>query len=367
MSSAGAASKLAELGVPAGVITGKNVRTVLKHAQDNGYAIPAFNCTSSSTINAVLEAARDLNSPVMIQFSNGGAQFMAGKGLDNSKQQASILGAVAGAHLVRAVAPAYGIPVFVHSDHCAKKLLPWFDGMLAADEEYFKAHGEPLFSSHMLDLSEEPKAENIEICLKYLKRMAPMDCLLEMEIGITGGEEDGVNNEDVDNAALYTQPQDILDIYDAFTPVTDLFTIAAAFGNVHGVYKAGNVKLHPELLGKHQAFVAEKKGLKDKHPVKFVFHGGSGSLPAEIQEALKNGVVKMNVDTDTQWAYWEGLKNFYESKKAYLQGQIGNPEGEDKPNKKYYDPRVWVRKAEESMIKRVQESMKELKDVERYK
>ncbi|KAJ1553167.1 Fructose-bisphosphate aldolase 1, partial [Nowakowskiella sp. JEL0078] len=272
--------------VPAGVITGDN----------HGFAIPAFNCTSTSTVNAALEAGRESKSPVIIQFSQGGSAYFAGKGLSNSHQEASVLGAVSGAHYVRSVAKAYGIPVIVHSDHCAKKLLEWFDGMLLADEEYFEIHGEPLFSSHMLDLSEEPKAENIEICLKYLERLAPINCLLEMEIGVTGGEEDGVNNEDVDNASLYTQPEDIWEIYEAFskylTYVTDLFTIAAAFGNVHGVYAAGNVKLHPELLNKHQAFVKEKLGTDDDKPVWFVFHGGSGSSNDEIITAVAAGVVK---------------------------------------------------------------------------
>ncbi|TPX67691.1 fructose-bisphosphate aldolase [Spizellomyces sp. 'palustris'] len=346
--------------VPAGVVTGDNVRKVFNYAREHNFAIPAVNCTSTSTINAALEAARDAKSPVIIQFSNGGGAFFGGKGLDNKNQEASVIGSVAGAHYIRAVAKAYGIPVLVHSDHCAKKLLPWFDGMLEADEAYFKQHGEPLFSSHMLDLSEESKAENIEICKKYLKRMAAIGCLLEMEIGITGGEEDGVNNEDVDNASLYTQPEDIWDIYREFSEITDLFTIAAAFGNVHGVYKPGNVKLHPELLGKHQAFVKEKLGAKNDKPVFFVFHGGSGSTAQEIKTAVGNGVVKMNIDTDTQWAYWDGLRKFYESKKAYLQTQIGNPEGEDKPNKKYYDPRVFIREAEKTMIARVRQAFDEL-------
>jgi fructose-bisphosphate aldolase class II len=346
--------------VPPGVVTGDNLRKLLQYVKQHGFAIPAFNCTTTSTVNAVLEAARDSKSPVMIQFSNGGGAYFCGKGLSNSNQEASVLGSVAGAHYVRAVAKAYGVPVVLHSDHCAKKLLPWFDGMLEADEAYFKVHGEPLFSSHMLDLSEEPKAENIEICMKYLKRMAPMGLLLEMEIGITGGEEDGVNNEHVDNAALYTQPEDIWDIYQEFSKVTDLFTIAAAFGNVHGVYKPGNVKLHPELLGKHQTFVHSKLGGKDDKPVYFVFHGGSGSTAEEIKTAVSFGVIKMNVDTDTQWAYWNGLREFYESKKGYLQTQIGNPDGADKPNKKYYDPRVFIREAEKGMIKRVIQAFTEL-------
>ncbi|KAI9489487.1 fructose-bisphosphate aldolase [Zychaea mexicana] len=349
--------------VPAGVVTGDNLRKLFEYAREHKFAIPAINCTSTSTINAALEAARDLKSPIIIQFSNGGSAFIAGKGLSNKNQEASIIGAVAGAQYVRTVAKAYGIPVIIHSDHCAKKLIPWFDGMVAADEEYFKANGEPLFSSHMLDLSEEPKEENIEICLKYLKRMAPMGCLLEMEIGITGGEEDGVNNEDVDNASLYTQPEDIWDIYKAFSEVTDLFSIAAAFGNVHGVYAPGNVKLHPELLEKHQAYVTEQLKSENPKPVFFVFHGGSGSSEQEIATAVNNGVVKMNVDTDTQWAYWIGLRDFYEAKKDYLQTQVGNPEGANKPNKKVYDPRVWVRESEKTMIARVQQACKDLGNV----
>ncbi|KAG2198823.1 hypothetical protein INT47_000739 [Mucor saturninus] len=346
--------------VPAGVVTGDNVKKIFDYAHKHSFAIPAINCTSTSTVNAALEAAKKSQSPIIIQFSNGGAAYVAGKGIDNKNQEASILGAVAGAQYVRSIAKAYGIPVLVHSDHCAKKLLPWFDGMLAADEEYFKAHGEPLFSSHMLDLSEEPMEENIEICLKYLKRMAPMKCLLEMEIGITGGEEDGVDNSAVDNASLYTQPEDIWEIYRRFSEVTDLFSIAAAFGNVHGVYAPGNVKLHPELLGKHQAYVKEKLNAETDKPVYFVFHGGSGSTHEEIKTALSFGVIKMNVDTDTQWAYWHGLRDFYEKNKPYLQSQVGNPEGENKPNKKYYDPRVFIRAAELTMVERVEKALDEL-------
>ncbi|KAI8875933.1 fructose-bisphosphate aldolase [Backusella circina FSU 941] len=349
--------------VPAGVVTGKNVYKVFEYARANNFAIPAINCTSTSTVNAALEAARDIKSPLIIQFSQGGSAFFAGKGLDNKNQEASIIGAVAGAEYVRTVAKAYGVPVIVHSDHCAKKLLPWFDGMLDADEQYFKAHGEPLFSSHMLDLSEETKEENIETCLKYLKRMAAINCFLEMEIGITGGEEDGVDNSGVDNASLYTQPEDIWDIFRSFSEVTNLFSIAAGFGNVHGVYAPGNVKLHPELLGKHQAYVKEQLKTEDDKPVFFVFHGGSGSTKAEIAEAVSNGVVKMNVDTDTQWAYWDGLREYYEAKKEYLQTQVGNPDGEAKPNKKFYDPRVFIREAEKTMSKRVKEACEDLGNV----
>jgi len=334
-----------------------------KHAKANGYAIPAFNCTTSSSINAVLEAGKVLNRPVMVQFSEGGSCFLAGKGLPNDKGvlQASILGAVVGAHYVRHVAPAYGVPVFCHSDHCAKKLLPWFDGMLEADEAFFKAHGEPLFSSHMLDLSEEPDEENIDICKKYLTRMAPMNQILEMEIGITGGVEDGVDNSSVSKDKLYSTPEDVYKVYEGLSPISEKFTIAAAFGNVHGVYKAGNVKLQPELLGQFQTFCAAKCGTEN--PYFFVFHGGSGSEKSDIATALKSGVVKMNVDTDTQWAYWEGLLNFYKAKEGWLQGQIGNPDGPEKPNKSYYDPRKWVRESELTMCKRVQESCADLKNV----
>jgi fructose-bisphosphate aldolase class II len=348
-------------GMKAGVVTGDVAWALLKDAKEKGYAMPAFNCTSTSTVNSVLEAGKKLNRPVMIQFSEGGSAFFCGKGLPNDKKQASILGAVAGAHYVRMVAPAYGIPVFVHSDHCAKKLLPWFDGMLEADEDFFKTHKEPLFSSHMLDLSEEPHEENIAICVEYLKKMAPMNIILEMEIGITGGVEDGVDNSGVSNDKLYSTPEDVMAVYNALNPISEKFTIAAAFGNVHGVYKPGNVKLQPELLDSFQKFGAEKLG-KEK-PYFFVFHGGSGSEKHEIEAALSYGVVKMNVDTDTQWAYWEGILNFYKAKEGYLQGQLGNPEGEDKPNKSYFDPRKWVREGEVSMIKRVEEGCTDLKNV----
>jgi len=349
--------------VPAGVITGENVKKLFAYAKKEGFAIPAFNVTSSSTAVAALEGARDAKAPVILQMSQGGAAYWAGKGVKNpaETQAASVAGAIAAAHYIRAVAPAYGIPVIVHTDHCAKKLLPWFDGMLEADEAYYKKNGEPLFSSHMLDLSEESKEENIEICLKYLKRMAKIDCWLEMEIGITGGEEDGVDNTGVDNNSLYTQPEDIWDIYKAFSEITDAFSIAAAFGNVHGVYKPGNVRLHPELLEKHQKYVKQQLG-KDapEYPVFLVFHGGSGSAKEEITTAVKNGVVKMNIDTDTQWAYLIGFREYFNKKKDYVATQVGNPDGADKPNKKYYDPRVWVREGEVTMRNRVQESMKDL-------
>jgi len=348
-------------GMKAGVITGKVAWSLLQFCKAKGFALPSFNCTGSSSCNAVLEAAAKIGMPAYIQFSEGGACFFAGKGLpnDKGKLQASILGACAGAHYVRNVAPAYGIPVLVHSDHCAKKLLPWFDGMLEADEVFFKENGEPLFSSHMLDLSEEPHEENVGICKTYFERMAPMGLILEMEIGITGGAEDGVDNTGVAKDKLYSTPEDTQLVWDTLSPISPMFTIAAAFGNVHGVYKPGNVKLQPELLDSFQKNLGPKVGYEK--PFFFVFHGGSGSEKSDISDAVDFGVVKMNVDTDTQWAYWEGLLKFYKAKSGYLQGQIGNPEGEDKPNKSYYDPRKWVRCSEETMRDRVVEAFKDLK------
>merc|ERR1719197_1499507 len=343
----------------AGVVTGDVAWNLLKFAKGKGFAMPAFNCTTSSTVNAVLEAGNKLGRPVIIQFSEGGSAFFAGKAVENKNKEASILGAVAGAHFVRNISPAYGIPVLVHSDHCAKKLLPWFDGMLEADQEYFKAYGEPLFSSHMLDLSEEPHEENIGICAQYFKKMAPMNLILEMEIGITGGVEDGVDNSGVAKDKLYSTPEDTELVWNTLSPISEKFTIAAAFGNVHGVYKPGNVVLQPELLDSFQKHLAAKVGYEK--PFFFVFHGGSGSEKHEIEAAVRYGVVKMNVDTDTQWAYWEGLLKFYKAKEGYLQGQIGNPEGADKPNKSYYDPRKWVRCSEESMRDRCIEAYRDLK------
>jgi fructose-bisphosphate aldolase class II len=348
-------------GMKPGVITGDTAWNLLRFAKAKGFAIPAFNCTTTSSVNAVLEAGKVLNRPVMIQFSEGGSAFFGGKSLPNDKKQASILGAVAGAFYCRHVAAAYGIPVLVHSDHCAKKLLPWFDGMLEADEAFFKATGEPLFSSHMLDLSEEDHAENVGICAKYLERMAPMNLILEMEIGITGGVEDGVDNSGVSKDKLYSTPEDTWLVWETLAPISEKFTIAAAFGNVHGVYKAGNVKLQPELLNNFQTHASKILGAEK--PFLFVFHGGSGSEKKDIDNAVSFGVVKMNVDTDTQWAYWEGILNFYKAKEGYLQGQIGNPDGADKPNKSYYDPRKWVRESEITMCKRVQESCADLKNV----
>ncbi|XP_040573365.1 uncharacterized protein [Lepeophtheirus salmonis] len=349
--------------VPPGVITGDNLIKLFEYCRDHKVALPAFNCTSSSTINAVLQAARDIKSPVIVQFSNGGAAFMAGKGIKNDGQKASVLGAIAGAQHVRLMAKHYGVPVVLHSDHCAKKLLPWFDGMLEADEEYFKQNGEPLFSSHMLDLSEEFDEENISTCAKYFTRMTKMKMWLEMEIGITGGEEDGVDNTNVKAESLYTKPEQVYNVYKTLSEIGPMFSIAAAFGNVHGVYKAGNVVLSPHLLADHQKYIKEQINSPLDKPAFLVMHGGSGSTREEIAEAVSNGVIKMNIDTDTQWAYWDGLRKFYEEKKEYLQGQVGNPEGADKPNKKFYDPRVWVRAAEESMIKRANESFESLNAV----
>ncbi|EEH20001.1 fructose-bisphosphate aldolase 1 [Paracoccidioides brasiliensis Pb03] len=339
-----------------GVIVGDDVLRLFQHAQEKVFAIPAINVTSSSTVVAALEAARDKNSPIILQVSQGGAAFFAGKGVPNGNQEASVAGAIAAAHYIRSIAPSYGIPVVLHTDHCAKKLLPWLDGMLDADERYFKLHKEPLFSSHMIDLSEESVEWNIETTAKYLKRAAPMKQWLEMEIGITGGEEDGVNNESVDNNSLYTQPEDIYTIYKTLSAISPYFSIAAGFGNVHGVYKPGNVRLHPELLSKHQAHVKEKTGSSKNKPVYLVFHGGSGSTKAEFKEAISYGVVKVNLDTDLQYAYLSGVRDFVLKKKDYLMSAVGNPEGEDKPNKKYFDPRVWIREGEKTMCARVQEA-----------
>jgi len=349
---------MAECPVKSGVLVGDDVLELFKWAKAKGFAIPAVNCVSSSSVNACLEAAVAAKSPVIIQISQGGGAFYCGKSVKDTGYKATIAGSVSLAHHVRTVAPMYDVPIVIHSDHCAKKLLPWFDGMLDADEAYFKLNGQPLFSSHMLDLSEESDVENIDICKKYFARMAPMKLWLEMEIGITGGVEDGVDNSGVSNDKLYTSPEQVYSVYEALQPIAPYFSIAAAFGNVHGVYKPGNVKLSPELLGGHQTFTAGKTGTEK--PLFLVFHGGSGSTPDEIKTAVTNGVIKMNIDTDTQWAYWEGLMKFYKAKEGYLQGQIGNPEGEDKPNKSYYDPRKWLRESEVTMCKRVQTAFSEL-------
>ncbi|KAG8532934.1 Fructose-bisphosphate aldolase 1 [Bacidia gigantensis] len=333
------------------------VPQLFKYAQEHSFAIPAINVASSSAVVAALEAAQKKSSPVILQLSQGGAAYFTGKGVSNAKQASSIAGAVAAAHYIRGIAPSYDIPVVLHTDHCSRPLLEWLDGMLDADEKYFKEQGEPLFSSHMIDLSAEEVEFNLQTTAKYLKRAAPMKQWLEMEIGITGGEEDGVNNESVDNSALYTQPETVLEIYNLLSPISPYFSIAAGFGNVHGVYKPGNVVLHPELLAHHQKAVADSIGGKDKKPLALVFHGGSGSTKEEYTQAISYGVVKVNVDTDMQYAFLTGVRDFVRGKKDYLNGPVGNPEGEDKPNKKFFDPRVWLRAGEVTMAKRVEEAI----------
>ena len=345
-----------------GVATGDEVQAIFNHAKENGYALPAVNVIGSDSINAVMETAATLNSPVIIQFSNGGAQFNAGKGLSNENQKAAILGAVAGAKHVHQLAEAYGATVILHTDHCAKKLLPWIDGLLDASEKHYKETGKSLFSSHMIDLSEEPIEENIEICKEYLERMSKMDMTLEIELGITGGEEDGVDNSDVDDSKLYTQPEEVAFAYEELSKVSPRFTIAAAFGNVHGVYKPGNIKLTPKILKNSQEFITEKYGVEHNH-IDFVFHGGSGSTVEEIREAIGYGVIKMNIDTDLQYAFLEGVRDYIQGKGGYLQAQIGNPDGDDQPNKKYYDPRVWLREGEKTFIARLKKAFEDLNNV----
>jgi len=343
-----------------GVLHGDQVQELFEAAKKHQFALPAVNVIGTNTINAVMETAKLVNSPVIIQLSNGGAQFYAGKSLDNSKLQACILGGVSAAKHVHLLAEHYGVAVILHTDHAAKKLLPWIDGLLEHGEKFFAETGKPLFSSHMLDLSEEPLEENIEISAKYLERMAKMGMTLEIELGVTGGEEDGVDNSDVDSSRLYTQPEEVSYSYEHLLKVSPRFTVAAAFGNVHGVYKPGNVKLQPVILHNSQEYVKQKFSLTDEKPINFVFHGGSGSSQEEIREAISYGAVKMNIDTDMQWAYWEGIKDYYKSKEGYLQSQIGSPEGEDSPNKKYYDPRVWLRKGEENFVKRLAAAFEDL-------
>jgi len=345
-----------------GVLHGDQVQALLNYAQTQNFALPAVNVIGSNSINAVLETAREVNSPVMIQFSNGGAHFMAGKGLSNDGQKAAILGAVSGAQHVHNVAKAYEVPVVLHTDHAAKKLLPWIDGMLDAGEDYYEKHGRPLFSSHMIDLSEEPLEENVGICKEYLKRMDKMGMTLEIELGVTGGEEDGVDNTDVDSSRLYTQPEEVAYAYEELMEVSPRFTIAAAFGNVHGVYKPGNVELRPIILQNSQQYIKEKFGTGN-NPVNFVFHGGSGSPQHQIREAIEYGAIKMNIDTDMQWAFWDGVHQYYNGKQGYLQSQIGNPDGEDVPNKKYYDPRSWLRAAEQSFVERLKVAFDDLNAV----
>jgi len=343
-----------------GVLHGDEVTELLNYANEHDFALPAVNVTGTNTVNAVLETAAAVNSPVIIQFSHGGAAFFAGKGLSNEGQCASIIGGISGAMHVHQVAEAYGVPVILHTDHCALNIIDWVDGLLTEGEKFYEKNGYPLYSSHMLDLSEEPLHENLEISCKHFERMSKMGMTLEIELGVTGGEEDGVDNSDVDSSRLYTQPQEVFESYEALRKISPNFTIAAAFGNVHGVYKPGNVKLQPVILKNSQDFIREKLGLTSKTPVNFVFHGGSGSSQAEIREAIEYGAVKMNIDTDMQWAFWDGIRGFYEAKKGYLQGQIGNPDGADKPNKKFYDPRVWLREAEKTFVVRLKQAFEDL-------
>jgi len=345
-----------------GVATGKEVQAIFKLAKEKGFALPAVNVVGSNTINGVLETAAALNAPVIIQFSNGGGVFNAGKGLSNENQKAAIAGSIAGAKHVHLMAEAYGVPVILHTDHCAKKLLPWIDGLLDASEQHFAETGKSLYSSHMIDLSEEPLEENIEICKTYLKRMSKMGMTLEIELGITGGEEDGVDNSDVDESKLYTQPEEVAYAYEELSKVSDQFTIAAAFGNVHGVYKPGNVKLTPKILKNSQEYISKKFGVAHNH-IDFVFHGGSGSTEAEIQEAIGYGVIKMNIDTDMQYAFMTGIRDYMDEKADYLKTQIGSPDGSESPNKKHYDPRVWLRKGEITFVERLKKAFKDLNNV----
>lgn len=347
-----------------GVVTGQAVSDIFRHANENNYALPAVNVVGSDSVNGVLEAAKAVNSPVIVQFSNGGAIFYAGKSLSNANQMAAIAGSVSGALHVHHMAKAYGVPVILHTDHCAKKLLPWIDGLLDAGERYFDQHGIPLYSSHMLDLSEESLDENIETCAKYFERMSKIGMTLEIELGVTGGEEDGVDNTDVDSSKLYTQPSEVAFAYEELSKISPNFTIAAAFGNVHGVYKPGNVKLSPIILKNSQDYIRQHFQTGPL-PVNFVFHGGSGSTREEIREAIEYGAIKMNIDTDIQWATWEGVLNYYKAKEGYLQGQLGNPEGSDSPNKKYYDPRVWLRKGQESQVARLKLAFEDLNCINR--
>ena len=348
--------------VKAGVVTGDDVQKVLQIAKDEGFALPAVNVVGTDSVNAVLEAAAAVKSPIIVQFSSGGAGFYAGQGCPAS--DAMVLGAVSGAHHVHMMADAYGIPVILHTDHAARKLLPWVDGMLAAGEKHYEQTGKPLFSSHMLDLSSEPLEANIDTCAEYLARMSKIGMTLELELGVTGGEEDGVDHSGIDNASLYTQPEDVELAYERLMSISDKFTVAASFGNVHGVYKPGNVHLTPKILDNSQKYIQEKFSTAGR-PVNFVFHGGSGSSRDEIREAISYGVIKMNIDTDTQWAAWDGVRQYVEKYHDYLQGQIGNPEGEDKPNKKYYDPRKWLRSGEQAMVERLKVAFEDLNCINR--
>ena len=349
---------------PHGVLTGKQVQDVFNDAKVNQYALPAVNVTNTSTVNAVLEAAAEVNSPVIIQFSAGGCQFFAGKGLNNENQRAAIAGGISGAKHVHEMAKIYGVSVILHTDHCARKLLPWVDGLLLASEEHFKTHGTPLYSSHMIDLSDEPIIDNIETCKLYLERMSKIGMTLEIELGVTGGEEDGVDNTDIDSSKLYTQPEEVAYAYEELMRVSDQFTVAAAFGNVHGVYRPGNVKLTPIILDNSQKYVQDKYNTDEK-PINFVFHGGSGSSFDEIREAISYGAIKMNIDTDLQWGFTTGIRDYFIEYGEYVKTQIGNPEGDDLPNKKYYDPRKWIREGELTFKKRLIKSFEDLNNMNR--
>ena len=352
--------------IKAGVATGNEVQEIFEHAKKHGYALPAINVVNTSSVNAVLEAARDNNSPAMVQFSAGGSQFFAGKGLSNDKHQSAIAGGISGAMHTHQLAELYGATIILHTDHCAKKLLPWIDGLLDASEDFYRVHGKSLYSSHMIDLSEEPLEENIDICKRYLEKMSKMDMTLEIELGITGGEEDGVDNSDVDSSKLYTQPEEVAYAYEELMKVSDKFTVAAAFGNVHGVYKPGNVDLQPKILKNSQTYIQNKYNTKH-NPVDFVFHGGSGSSIEDIREAIGYGVIKMNLDTDFQYAFTSGVREYMNEKKDYISSQIGNPDGSDIPNKKYYDPRVWQRKGEEAFKIRLNQAFADLNNVNTLK
>ncbi len=347
-----------------GVISGDDVKTLFHLAKSNDYAIPAVNVVGTNSINAVLETAREVNSPVIIQLSHGGAEFYAGKGLSNVGEEGAILGAISAARHVHLLAKLYGVVVVLHTDHASRKLLPWVNGLIEASEEEYQKTGKPLFSSHMIDLSAEPLHENISICKEYLRKMSKLDMILEIELGVTGGEEDGVDNSGIDSKLLYTQPEEVFYAYGQLKSISNRFTIAASFGNVHGVYKPGNVVLTPKILDNSQKYIENKLGIDEK-PVDFVFHGGSGSTLEEIREAISYGVVKMNIDTDTQWAFWNGVREYEAKNRDYLQSQIGNPEGPDKPNKKYYDPRKWLREAEKSMVKRLKKAYEDLNCINR--
>ncbi len=348
--------------VNAGVISGEDLERVFSIAKSEGYAIPAVNVVGSNSINAVLESAKEVNSPIIVQFSNGGGAFYAGKALSGT--ESAVLGTISGAKHVHIMAEAYGVPVILHTDHAARKLLPWIDGLLDASEEHFEKYGKPLFSSHMIDLSEEPIEENISTCKAYLERMSKMGMTLEIELGVTGGEEDGVDNTNIDNSLLYTQPEEVAYAYEELSKISPNFTIAASFGNVHGVYKSGNVVLTPKILDNSQKYIQDKYSTDEK-PVNFVFHGGSGSALEEIREAISYGAIKMNIDTDTQWAYWDGVRDYAKDNHDYLQGQIGNPDGDDKPNKGHYDPRKWLRAGEVAMIGRLKRAFEDLNCVGR--